>query len=228
MPPVLLVNMVHLGAHEYFEEVQQELDRASIVFMEGIRMPESAPADAPAAAPLARLDRAVADLAFELRLVTQREALVVRPEYHGVDWTASELGSRTSLEGYAGGIARLRETVQRIVDQEARVLRCDYPELNHDDLAAFVRRGPLRRQVAERLVEPPVEHRAIIRGRNEEVLRRLVELGPGGVVAICYGADHGPHFARSLATLGYQRRAVSWHRVFGFDREPHPDVIPVP
>src|SRR5262245_30409726 len=40
MPPVILVNMVHFGTYDYYEEVQQELDRATVVFFEGIRPPE--------------------------------------------------------------------------------------------------------------------------------------------------------------------------------------------
>jgi hypothetical protein len=231
-PPVVLVNMVHFGEHEFFGEVQAELDRASVVFVEGIRpkagvdsRPDSQPAPDD---PLAQLDQATSDLAFELRLVTQRDTLVSRPDYVCVDWTAEELRRQVALGKYVHGISRMRETVQRIVDQEVEVLRHKYPELSYEDLAQFVRRGPLRRQIAERLVQPAMEDRAIIRGRNQEVLRSLIEMAPTGLVAICYGADHGPDLARSLKCLGYECQAVTWHRVFGFDREPHPDVIPVP
>jgi hypothetical protein len=133
-----------------------------------------------------------------------------------------------SLDRHVEGISRLRETVQSIVDHEAAALRCDYPGLSPEELGAFVRRGPLRRQIAERLVEPPDESSGLIRGRNEAVLRRLLVMGETGIVAICYGADHGPHLARSLEAVGYRRQCQTWHRVFGFDREPHPDVIPVP
>jgi hypothetical protein len=230
-PPVLLVNMVHFGEPEYFDEVQAELDRAPVVFIEGIKMcppaegmPESHPADAA----LLQLDRAITDLAFELRLVTQREALASRPDYICVDWTAEELRRQVSLKGSLSGVSRLRETVQCIVDQEADLLRQRYPELSYEELASFVRRGPLRRQVAERLTQAPVEDSKIIRGRNKPVLKCLLEMAPTSLVAICYGADHGPHLARSLEALGYERQAVTWHRIFGFDREPHPDVIPVP
>jgi hypothetical protein len=230
-PPVVLVNMVHFGIHDYFEEVQAELDRASVVLIEGIRKPdraESAPESGPTPDSIDQLDRATAELAFELRLVTQREALVTRPDYMCVDWTADRLEQRVSLDRYLSGLSRLKETVQLIVDQEAERLRRQYPELSYEDLAAFVRRGPLRRQVAERLIQPPIEDPASIRGRNEEVLKTLLGMAPSGLVAICYGADHGPHLARSLECLGYTRQVVTWHRIFGFDREPHPDLIPVP
>jgi hypothetical protein len=226
-PPVVLVNMIHFGSHEYFEEVQAELDRAAVVFIEGIagRCADSAPAS-PAA--LDRLDRATAELAFELRLVTQRETLVTRPEYVCADWTEDELRQQVSVDRHLSGISRLREAVQCIVDEEAARLRGDYPGLSYEDLSAFVRRGPLRRQVAERLIDPPEESAGLILGRNEAVLRRLLVMGDGGIVAICYGADHGPHLARSLEAVGYRRQCQTWHRVFSFDRQPHPDVIPVP
>ena len=136
--------------------------------------------------------------------------------------------SKCSLRPYRPGVACLRETVQLIVDHEAGILRRQYPELPLEDLASFVRRGPLRREVAQRLAQQPVEDPAVIVGRNETLLRQLLRTGSTGIVAICYGADHGPHLARSLEALGYHRQAVTWHRVFGFDREPHPDVIPVP
>jgi hypothetical protein len=228
-PPVLLVNMIHFGSHEYFEEVQAELDRAPFVFIEGItgRCADS-PTSRRSPDALDQLDRATAELAFELRLVTQRDTLVTRPTYICADWTEDELHQRVSLDRHLAGIARLRETVQCIVDEEAASLRGDYPGLSYEELAAFVRRGPLRRQVAERLTEPPDEEGALILGRNEAVLRRLLVMGQTGLVAICYGADHGPHLARSLQAVGYRRQCQTWHRVFSFDREPHPDVIPVP
>lgn len=228
-PPILLVNMIHFGTPDYYEEVQCALDRASVVFLEGIRGMDSRfdPASRPADE-LTQLDRAMTDLAFELRLVTQREALQPRSDYISVDWTAEELKSRVALQGFVRGIPRLRETVQRIVDYEVARLRDKYPGLTDEELAAFVRRGPLRRQVAERLVEPPIEHQSIIKERNAEVLRALRGIPPGGLVAICYGADHGPHLVRGLVRMGYEKRSVSWHRVFGFDREPHPDVMPRP
>jgi hypothetical protein len=229
-PPVVLVNMIHLGTHEYFEEVQSELDRAAVVFIEGIRgdcRAESAPSR-PSNCPLDQLEQATADLAFELRLVTQRDRLVTRQSYMCADWTEGELLKQVSFDRCMSGIACLRETIQCIVDHEAEILRQTYPELSREELAAFVRRGPLRRQVAERLVQPPEDEPALIRGRNEAVLRKLLTLGETGIVAICYGADHGPHLARSLEALGYRRQCQTWHRVFGFDRAPHPDVIPVP
>jgi hypothetical protein len=227
-PPVLLVNMVHFGTWDYYDEVQRELDRATVVFIEWIRAPETRSADAPEYESFTQLNRAVEDLAFELRLVPQREALTIRPEYRCVDWTVDRLLEHASLEPYLGGVTNIREIVQRIVDLEVEELRRAYPELKIEDLASFARRGPLRRQVAERLVTAPHEHAAIIRGRNEEVLRGLLGVGPTDVVAICYGADHGPHLARSLDRLGYRRQRPTWHRIFGFDREPHPDVIPLP
>jgi hypothetical protein len=226
-PPVLLVNMIHFGTQDYYAEVQAELDRASVVFIEGIREGESRESR-PSADTLSQLDRATADLAFELRLVTQRETLAVRPGYVCVDWTADELRARAPVDKYLSGVSRMRDTVQRIVDHEAEALRSEYPELSHEDLSNFVRRGPLRRQIAERLTQVPIEDPAIIKGRNEPVLRALLGIAPSGLVAICYGADHGPHLARSLEALGYARRATTWHKVFGFDREPHPDVIPQP
>jgi hypothetical protein len=227
-PPVVLVNMIHYGSHEYFEEVQAELDRASFVFIEGITgCAESAPSQRSSAA-LDQFERATAELAFELRLVTQRDTLVTRPGYVCADWTEDELLQRVSLDRHIEGVSRLRQTVQCIVDEEAARLRTDYPGLSYEELAAFVRRGPLRRQVAERLTEPPDSSAALILGRNEAVLRRLLTMGRTGIVAICYGADHGPHLARSLEAVGYRRQAQSWHRVFSFDRQPHPDVIPVP
>jgi hypothetical protein len=230
LPPVVLVNMIHLGSHEYYAEVQAELDRAALVFIEGIRCaPDGGAGDSrPRSGALARVDQATADLAFELRLTTQREALVPRDTFVCADWTEKQLLERCSIERYSRGVSCLRETVQMIVDHEATELRRRYPELPLEDLAGFVRRGPLRREVAERLTEAPVEDPAVIVGRNETLLRRLLTTGANGVVAICYGADHGPHLARSLETLGYRRHRQTWHRVFGFDQEPHPDVIPVP
>jgi hypothetical protein len=228
-PPVLLVNMIHFGSHEYYEEVQAELDRSAFVFIEGIGgLCTDSAAAPPSSDALDRLDRATAELAFELRLVTQRDTLVTRPAYVCADWTEDELLQRVSLDRHLSGISRLREAVQCIVDEEAQRLRVDYPGLSYEDLAAFVRRGPLRRQVAERLIEPPDESAGLILGRNEAVLRRLLVMGDTGIVAICYGADHGPHLARSLEAVGYRRQAQTWHRVFGFDRQPHPDVIPKP
>ena len=229
-PPVVLVNMIHFGTHEYYDEVQAELDRAAVVFIEGIRGTcgvESA-ATRPAEDALHRIERFTADLAFELRLVTQRDRLIARPAYLCADWTQEEFRKRVSFEPYMPGIACLRETVQRIVDEEAERLRRQYPELSHEELASFVRRGPLRRDVAERLAEAPEEHAALIRGRNEAVLRSVLALRETGVVAICYGADHGPHLARSLEAAGWRRQTTTWHRVFGFDRQPHPDIIPLP
>lgn len=228
-PPVVLVNMIHFGSHEYYSEVQQQLDKASLVFVEGIRCASAAEnaESRPGNDALESIERSAADLAFELRLTTQREALVARPTFVCVDWTEEELLRRCSLQR-SRGASGLREAVQMIVDQQAGVLRRQYPELPLEDLAGFVRRGPLRREVAEKLVQAPVEDPAVIVGRNETLLRRLLVTGPCGVVAVCYGADHGPHLARSLEALGYRKQCQTWHRVFGFDREPHPDVIPVP
>ena len=80
-----------------------------------------------------------------------------------------------------------------------------------------MRRGPLRRELAERLAQPPEEHAALILGRNEAVLRRLLTMGKSGLVATTGRSRTHPARWRT----SYRRQCQTWHRVFGFDRR-HP------
>ena len=181
-PAGLLVNMIHFGSHEYFEEVQAELDRAAVVFIEGIRGRLRRRVGATRVPRNDALDQTGAgDRGSRVRAPARDPARSSRhaPELRvrGLDRGRAPASKCRSI-ATCSGISCLRETVQRIVDQEAEhPAAASIPELSHEELAAFVRRGPLRRAGRGAPAEPPDEDPALIRGRNEAVLRSLLDDG---------------------------------------------------
>lgn len=223
-PPVLLVNMVHYGAPEFYARVQDALDRSAVVLMEGVRRsPRASPAaEAGEAAPLARLEAAYRGAARELDLVLQADALAARPGWRRPDVTEAELGAAPELERYVAGAESFRraleaETLRLVADLIPR-----HPGVPAEDLLAFARRGPLRRAAARALAESDApEDAVVIVRRNEAALRDLLALRDvDGRVALCFGAAHGPHFARRLVQLGWDRAGTERVAAFDYVRRP--------
>ncbi|HYC76745.1 MAG TPA: hypothetical protein VEI02_03860 [Planctomycetota bacterium] len=222
-PPVLLMNMVHFGAPEFYAAAQFALDRSALVLMEGVRRsPKLAAGAAPAEAPMTRLERAFHGAAEELELTTQARALAPKPNWRGSDLTEGEITELGGpLHAYVDDAERFREALRDLALREAERLAPTLPELTPEERLSYVRRGPLRRAAAFAIVDAEVDDDVLIGRRNEAALRALDALHDvEGRVAICYGAAHGPAFERALIARGYDRAASHRMIVYAWTRRP--------
>ncbi|MCA9319991.1 MAG: hypothetical protein KDB53_04615, partial [Planctomycetes bacterium] len=205
LPPVTLVNMVHLGDHRFFEETQQFLDGYELVFMEGVRGEHRS-----------QISAAYNDLATHLRMSTQSEVMKRRPHFRFHDVESSEMSS-----AIFGAFVRLRRGVsmlQRQIAEQAEDYARDYPDLGPEERQRAAARGPIRRELAESLSDVDYDDPDLIGGRNEMVLSAVeAELAKSGgheTIAICYGASHATGLAARLETWGYQLTSFEWRPVF--------------
>ena len=95
-PPVLLMNMVHVAAPGFFEEVQTRLDTVTTVLMEGIVRDNQ-----PVPKPVRRIGSDLFDVADALDLEHQVEALRSRGHWIKADMGESEF--REMAVGEAAG-----------------------------------------------------------------------------------------------------------------------------
>jgi hypothetical protein len=219
-PPVLLMNMVHFGAPEFYARASERVDAAAFAIMEGVKRPRAADVDAARvpAGPLARLEAAYGGAAAALGLTTQSAAMRPGPHWRSPDVAESEAAKSPLLEEFVVGAEAFRRAMEAGVAEERARIRAAYPELATAEVDAFAREGELRRAAALSIARAEVdEDEVLIVRRNEAALRELLSLGDvRREVVLCYGAAHGPHFARRLRQMGWTPVASEFVTVFPF------------
>ena len=215
-PPVTLVATAHVAEPAFFAAVQNRLDRSSVVLMEGIRpepyADEGDGRDEGIASPLR-------DVAAQLRLVHQVEALQFRSSWIPADITQSELRRMLAAEPAAPGdgpsFEEFRRDVSFVLFQYAR----EHPELGSETVEDRVRAGSARKLYADLIVEwaaDPPPQPVLIDARNRLALEALDRRGPESEVVLCWGYAHGPDFIDRLAEQGYEVAEWTWHTVFSW------------
>jgi hypothetical protein len=214
-PPVALLNMVHVGAPEYFAAVQSRLDRASIVLMEGVvreRSSNGAPRD-----PKKRRGADLFELAATFRLVHQLDALERRPHFRSADMSESEF--RDMAPGPRAGTGPSLRDLQRDANYEVFRFQGQHPELDANAAGERVRRGMARRILARHIATYATDDRrrpVVVLARNQIALRALDQCAATGEVVLCWGFAHGQDFLRALGKRGYRVATVTWREVFRY------------
>lgn len=211
-PPVLLMNMVHVAAPGFFEEVQARLDVAATVLMEGIV--RSTP---PESKPQRRIGGDLFDVATALRLVHQVDVLNSRDHWLEADMNEAEF--REMAIGEPPGSGPSLRDFQKGVNFEVFRLRRRHPELDAATAEERVRTGAARLRFARLIMDSSHRRRhrpIIIQVRNRIALRALDALSDAGNVALCWGFAHGHDYLKLLRRRGYRVARKTWHTVFDY------------
>jgi hypothetical protein len=210
---VVLVTTVHVASPGFYAAVQEALDRAELVLMEGIvRSRAPRPRVDPEGPPPA-VAAGQGDLAKSLRLVRQTSALELRRhfvkadmgerEFRDLVWASGERDDAVSIEGFVTEVERQVAAARRISDDRVRA---------EADVRIDARHGFARHLVA--VAEDDRRRPVVVGARNRIAMRALDEAEVGGDVAICWGFVHTHEFARALLRRGYRVAATEWRPVF--------------
>lgn len=212
-PPVTLVTTVHVAEPAFFSMVQRRLDRTPVVLMEGIiAEPSREESDGGIAAQLH-------DVATQLRLVHQVDALEFRPGWVRADVTEGELRQMLAAEPVVAGDGPSFEEFRRDVSFTLFQYRLAHPELEPRVAEDRVRGGTARERYAELILErasDPPPQPVLIDARNAVALESLVGRRPEEEVVLCWGYAHGPDFIQRLTVQGYEVAELTWHTVFSW------------
>jgi hypothetical protein len=235
-PAVWLIGVAHLGTPDYYREIQQRLDRSSVVLYEGVGLDEAV-----AAGPIAGTRDAglQAGLAKALGLVFQLDAIDYRrPHFRNSDVRPAELTDKVekraasdpgkksedligplmeALQG-TGAIGQMMNNVIAVLGKSPEMQEMTKAVLvealgNAGDLLDLARTAsPELRDLFDTLLTD----------RNAVVLRdlraQIAQRAPGDTIAIFYGAAHMDEIATRLRTdLGYVPAKQEWLPAFTAD-----------
>jgi len=229
-PTVVLVGVAHLGTAEYFQALQQRLDRQTVVLYEGIGVHEvkkgpGAIGDAGIQTTLAK----ALGLKFQLAAIDYRRPSFVNSDLHvpelekevkqrapadpaAQDQTFDQLigalqgtgamgGALTQMIGLLGASPQMREMTKAMLIE----VLGQAGEL----LALSKSASPQLKDLLD----------VILTQRNEVVMRdlraQLQKARPGDIIAIFYGAAHMDELARHLRDdLHYEPANTAWDTAF--------------
>lgn len=234
-PSVWLISVAHFGTAEYYQAIQQRLDKQSVVLYEGIGLD-----NAKGGPGQARTEAGIqAGLAKALGLVFQLDAIDYRrPHFINSDLKAGTIAGQIKEKSAATGDSQSDATFAMLLN----ALR------GTGDLGAMLNtfvttlgKSPEMQETTKALLIEVLGHSDELMGlaqsaspamkdllavllaeRNAVVLgdlrKQLAQRKAGESVAIFYGAAHMPEFAQRLRDeLHYEPAAQEWETAFSAD-----------
>jgi hypothetical protein len=235
-PAVWLIGVAHLGSAEYYRDIQQRLDRSSVVLYEGVGLDEAVKQGPIAGTRDAGVQ---AGLARALGLVFQLDAIDYRrPHFVNSDVRPAELTHKVeerakadpqaksedlvgplmeALQG-TGAIGTMMNNVIGVLGKSAEMQEMTKAVLvefcgNNSELLDLARTAsPELRDLFDVLL---TERNAIVLA---DLRTQIAKRAPGETIAVFYGAAHMDEIAARLRTdLGYAPGKQEWLPAFTAD-----------
>jgi len=215
-PTITLLGAIHVGEKDYYRQIQERLDKASVVLYEAIgsraeaeeirrHCPESADKSGGHSLGSALLG-----------LVNQTEHIdYSRPHFVRADMSMTEFLDRI---GQAPG----RKLCERIKKSESIDIKDKLPK-DFDQISYEAKRSAvallLAKDISHQDTNPDRETQVVIYERNAVAMKVLQAVlpkyGAGDEIVIFYGAGHMPDLEEQITALGYQAESEEWLKAFG-------------